>query len=53
MDGIHEFYDLEGRIDDGPNLIGSLTDEQRSAYERLRAELEQILVELDPAANGT
>ncbi len=51
-DGSQEFYDLEGRIDDGPNRIGSLTDEQRSAYERLRVELDEFLVELDPAASG-
>jgi len=50
--GIQEFYDLEGRIDDGPNRIGSLSDEQRSAYERLRAALDEFLVDLVPAASG-
>ena len=53
VDGVQEFYDLEGRFDDGPNRIGSLTDEQRSAYERLRAVLEEVLVELDPAASDS
>jgi arylsulfatase A-like enzyme len=51
-DESREFYDLEGRIDDGPNRIGSLTDEQRSAYERLRDELEESVVDLVPAASG-
>ena len=51
-DGSQELYDLEGRIDDGPNRIGSLTDEQRSAYQRLRAALDDFLAELVPAASG-
>ena len=51
-DGIQEFYDLEGLIDDGPDRIGALSDEQRSAYERLRSALDGFLVDLAPAASG-
>lgn len=51
-DGREEFYDLEGRSDDGPDRIESLTAEQRSAYERLRAALDAFLADLVPAAGG-
>lgn len=45
--GVEAFYDLEGRFDDGPNLMGSLNDEQRAAYERLRSAMVEELTRLD------
>ena len=41
-----EFFDLRGRTDDGPDLLGSLNDEQRTAYESLRAALADTLLRL-------
>lgn len=46
-DGEEEFFDLRGRDDDGPNLLGHLDAEQRAAYERLAAELERTKRALD------
>jgi len=42
-----EFFDLQGRPDDGPNLLQeSLNEEARAAYERLSAELDRLTEEL-------
>jgi arylsulfatase A-like enzyme len=46
-DGTEEFFDLRGRVNDGPNLLGHLDAEQRAAYERLGAELERTQRALD------
>jgi len=43
-----EFFDLRGRTDDGPNLLGALNPEQQTAYERLRAALADTLLALQP-----
>jgi arylsulfatase A-like enzyme len=43
-----EFFDLRGRTDDGPNLLGSLNAEQQAAYESLRASLADTLLGLQP-----
>lgn len=40
------FFDLHGRKDDGPDLLGSLNDEQQTAYESLRAALADTLLRL-------
>jgi arylsulfatase A-like enzyme len=45
-DGIHEFYDLDGRLDDGPDRMGSLDAEQQEAYKRLSGRLSETLAEL-------
>jgi arylsulfatase A-like enzyme len=45
--GAEEFFDLRGRDDDGPNLLGHLDAEQRAAYARLGAELERTERALD------
>lgn len=51
-EGKEQFFDLRGRVDDGPDLMGRLDAEQRAAYERLRAEEERIVAELDADRDG-
>jgi arylsulfatase A-like enzyme len=42
-----EFFDLEGRRDDGPNLLSEPLDEEaRTAYKRLTAELDRLTEEI-------
>jgi len=42
-----KFYDLEGRRDDGPNLLDEPLDEEaRAAYKRLAAELDRLTEEI-------
>jgi arylsulfatase A-like enzyme len=50
-DGIHEFYDLDGRLDDGPDRMGSLDAEQQEAYERLSDRLSEMLAEFRSDGN--
>jgi arylsulfatase A-like enzyme len=45
-----EFFDLRGRTDDGPNLLGSFNPEQQAAYESLRASLADTLLRLQPSS---
>jgi hypothetical protein len=40
---VERFFDLRGAQIEGPNLLaGTLTDEQREAYERLKSELARL-----------
>jgi len=46
-DGQEEFFDLQGRFDDGPNLLtGTLDEQQSAALARLSAELDRIEAEI-------
>jgi len=48
-DGFEGLYDLEGRVDDGPNLLeGALTDAQEEAHAQLIRELDRIDADLSP-----
>lgn len=49
-DGVEQLFDLEGRYDDGPNLLeGVLSPEQQSAYDALSSALAAYEAELQYA----
>jgi len=46
-DGPEELFDLQGRFDDGPNLLaGTLDERQAAAHARLSAELDRLEAEI-------
>jgi arylsulfatase A-like enzyme len=51
--GREQLFDLDGRHDDGPDLMGDLTPERSAAYERLRHEIERTVAELDADRRAT